>query len=109
MVLIFVTDMDRSLAWYRDVLELPVRFRSGDFALLETGGVPVALHGGAEPLADGASQNTLASFGVDDYAAAKATLEARGCVFGFENETDTSRFGTFKDPDGTALQIVARK
>jgi catechol 2,3-dioxygenase-like lactoylglutathione lyase family enzyme len=108
-VLIFVTDMDRSLAWYRDVLELPVQSRHGDFAVLGTGGVPLALHGGAEPCQVGTNHGALVSFQVADYAAAKATLEARGCHFIFENEAGGTVFGTFLDPDGTPIQIVQRR
>ncbi len=109
MILVFVTDMERSLAWYRDVLELPVRFSAAEFALLDTGGVPLALHSGAEPCDHHGSHGTLACLLVDDYAASKATLEARGCHFGFENETDDRRFGTLEDPDGNSLQIVGMK
>jgi catechol 2,3-dioxygenase-like lactoylglutathione lyase family enzyme len=108
MVLVFVTDMDRSLAWYRDVLELPLRMRHGDFALLDTGGVPLALHGGAEPTPAGGNHGTLASFAVKDYDQAKAKLEARGCRFSFENRTPNAVFGTFSDPDGTPIQISQR-
>lgn len=110
MVLVMVTDTARSVAWYRDVLELPVRFHHGDFAILETGDIPLALHGGAEAGA-GAPQGrgTIAVLRVEDYAEAKATLESRGCTFVFENETPQARFGTLLDPDGNPLQILSRK
>ena len=105
MVLLFVTDMERSLAWYQGVLGLPLRFRHGDFAVLETGGVPLALHGGARPCGTPESHGTLLSLAVADYPAARATLEARGCAFTFENRSERAIFGTFADPDGTPLQI----
>jgi catechol 2,3-dioxygenase-like lactoylglutathione lyase family enzyme len=108
MVLIMVTDTSRSVAWYRDVLEMTVRMHHGDFALLDAAGTTVALHGGAEPAAATGNQGTLAVFRVADYAAAKATLEDRGCRFTFENTQGSSTFGTFLDPDGTPIQIIQR-
>jgi catechol 2,3-dioxygenase-like lactoylglutathione lyase family enzyme len=108
MVLVFVTDMDRSLAWYQDRLGLKLLSRHGDFAVLDTGGVPLALHGGGEPEAGSRNHGTLASFRVADYAAAKAQLEEAGSPFVFENQQGNSVFGTFLDPDGTPLQIIQR-
>ena len=107
MIMVMVTDTQRSVDWYRDVLELPVRMHHGDFAILETGNIPLALHGGAE---GGAPPNrgTLAVFQVEDYASAKATLEERGCTFVFENETPQARFGTLLDPDENPIQILSR-
>jgi catechol 2,3-dioxygenase-like lactoylglutathione lyase family enzyme len=107
MVLVFVTDFERSLAWYRTVLELPLRQRHGEFAVLDTGGVPLALHGGAEPCERSGNHGTLVSLAVAEYAAARAALEARGCRFVFENSAGGRSFGTFLDPDGTPIQISA--
>ncbi|MEO8082454.1 MAG: VOC family protein [Ardenticatenales bacterium] len=110
MVLLFTTDVDRAVAWYTDILGLKLRARHGDFAVFETGGTPLALHGGADASAS-ASPSTGATpvLRVDDYAAAKAALEAKGCVFTFENSTPHAMFGSFSDPDGNALQIIERR
>lgn len=110
MVMVMVSDFERSLAWYQEVLELPVRTRHGDFAYLETGGVPLALHGGAESggVGTASASGSTPVLRVADYAAAKATLEERGCKFVFENSTPTALFGTVLDPDGNPIQILAR-
>lgn len=112
MVLLFTTDVDRAVAWYTDILGLTLRARHGDFVVFETGGTPLALHGGANAsAAAAAAQSTSATpvLRVDDYAAAKAALEAKGCVFTFENSTPHAVFGSFSDPDGNALQIIERR
>ena len=110
MVMLFSADVDRSVAWYTDVLGLKLRARHGDFAVFETGGVPLALHGGANPAAAASrAGGATPVLRVDDYAAAKAALEARGCVFTFENRTPTAVFGSFDDPDGNPLQIIERR
>lgn len=109
MVLVMVSDFERSLRWYQEVLELPLRARHGDFAYLETGGVPLALHGGrGANEGEGSAASALPVLLVGDYAAAKATLEERGATFTFENTTPAARFGTFQDPDGNGLQILER-
>jgi catechol 2,3-dioxygenase-like lactoylglutathione lyase family enzyme len=108
-VIIFAQDMDAQLAWYHDVLGLGVRFRFGDFAVFDTGPIQLAMHGGAEPAAGAGPQRTIVALTVEDYAGAKAALEARGVKFTFENETPTAKFGTFLDPEGTQVQILQPK
>jgi lactoylglutathione lyase len=41
---ILVSDMSRSVAFYRDVLEIPLRFESPGWSEFETGGATLALH-----------------------------------------------------------------
>lgn len=105
MTLLFVSDVDRAVAWYRDVLGMALRARHGDFATLEAGGAVLGLHGGAPAGGAPREGGTMPVLRVAEYAAAKADLEARGCAFTFENQTPAARFGTFHDPDGNPLQI----
>src|SRR6185503_2573689 len=48
-IMITVSDMDRSLAFYRDVLGLALRFASPEWTEFETGTTTLALHGGGRP------------------------------------------------------------
>jgi catechol 2,3-dioxygenase-like lactoylglutathione lyase family enzyme len=107
-VMLFVEDIDAQLAWYQATLELPLRFRHGDWAVFDVGPIQLAMHGGAEFGARVSTQRAIVSLEVDDYAAAKQTLEGRGVAFHFENETPNARFGTFRDPEGTEIQISQR-
>ncbi|MFQ5460273.1 MAG: VOC family protein, partial [Anaerolineae bacterium] len=107
MVIVFVSDMDRSLAWYEQVLGLVPKVRHGDWATFDLPGTTLALHATGDMPTGG--QRTMACFDVEDYAAAKSDLEAKGCRFVFENSTPASIFGTFTDPDGTQLQILQRQ
>jgi len=43
-VIIFVSDMKRAVSFYRDVLELPLRFESPGWTEFATDGATVALH-----------------------------------------------------------------
>ena len=103
MVLIYVSDVGESVKWYQEILELPVLYQDDGFASLGVGGQRLGLHAGGNT--DPKTSSTPV-FKVGDYAVAKATLESRGCEFHFENETPNAIFGSFKDPDGSSLQIM---
>lgn len=105
MTLLFVSDVAKAAAWYRDVLGMTVRGQHGDFARLEAPETVLGLHGGAPVGGERREGGTIPVFRVAAYSAAKAVLEAKGCAFTFENETPQARFGTFHDPDGNPLQI----
>jgi catechol 2,3-dioxygenase-like lactoylglutathione lyase family enzyme len=106
MVIIFVTDVEKSVQWYQDTLGMSLVSRHGDFATLKAGESRIALHGGAIPEADLRNAGSMPVFKVAAYAAAKKGLESKGCDFVFENSTPASIFGTFLDPDGNPLQIM---
>ena len=109
MVIIFVADVEESVRWYEDVLEMTLLSHHGEFATLRAGESQIGLHGGAGPGAEPRNVGAMPVFKVEAYEAAKATLEARGCQFVFEDSTPVSRFGTFLDPDGNQLQIMASR
>ena len=105
LVYFFVSDMDRAVAFYRDVLELELGYRSGEeWAQLGAGSVQVGLHGsGSGPVRPG---GTLA-FTVPDLDAAKVKLVGRGVEVGHEGggEGLGPRFVEFNDPDGNVLAL----
>lgn len=105
LVYFFVSDMDRAVAFYRDVLDLELDRRSGEeWAQLGAGSIQLGLHGGGSgPVRPG---GTLA-FTVADLDAAKVKLVARGVVVGHEGggEGLGPRFVEFNDPDGNVLAL----
>ena len=102
----FVSDMDRSIAFYRDALGLALAMRHGDeWAELEAGGVRIGLHGSR----DGASPHGgTVVFDVEDLELAKARLEERGVVFEehLGEVPGYARYASFEDPDGNSLQLI---
>jgi catechol 2,3-dioxygenase-like lactoylglutathione lyase family enzyme len=99
-------DMDRAVAFYRDVLGLELTQRSGDgWAEFRAGAVRLALHGTEE--ADLPPGGTIV-FRVDDLDEATSSLRQRGVVFdGHEAEVPgVGRFVTFHDPDGNPVQLI---
>jgi catechol 2,3-dioxygenase-like lactoylglutathione lyase family enzyme len=103
----WVADMDRSVAFYRDLLGLRLVRRDGDnWSVFDAGGREFALHGAVEgrPVAPGGG---TAVFSVADLDRARARLSKRGVEFGQEGDvTGYARFASFKDPDGNTVQLI---
>jgi predicted enzyme related to lactoylglutathione lyase len=108
-VQIYVEDIDRCLAFYRDVLGFRERFREGEVIGLETIGPILCLHRGGKAsdrpkLYDRTSMKV--DFLVDDLDATMTELRSRGVEF--TSEIQDKRFGrlvTFCDPEGNVLQL----
>ncbi len=105
VVFYWVTDVDDSLPFYRD-LGLEPGARYGDWQELQIGGTcRFAIHGGRPSTVAG--PNAQASLEVDDLAAAMQHLAERG-HHPVEGVTDTgsTRFTTYADPDGNLIQVL---
>lgn len=103
----WVSDMDRALKFYTEVLGLPLVHRHGDeWAELGTEPVHLALHGGGEGYEPGGT----VCLEVEDLDEARFSLELRGVVFDRDaGEVEgVARFVSFADPDGNRLQLIER-
>jgi predicted enzyme related to lactoylglutathione lyase len=105
----WVSDMDRAVKFYEDVVGLRLARRDGpSWAMFEASSdVRLALHGAMEgrPIETGGA---TAVFRVDDLDAARADLEGRGARFDEHvGEVEGyARFASFFDPDGNQVQII---
>lgn len=103
-----VTDLERSLAWYRDVLGFELLYRRDDIAWCElaTGVARVNVGLSERQEAGGAGGATL-TFGVEDLDAAKAALDEHGARQDGEimEIPGLVRLLTFFDPDDNALMF----
>jgi CreA protein len=104
----WVTDMDRAVKFYQDVLGLRLTRRDGsNWAEFDAGPIRLALHGAVEgrPMQPGGA---TAVFGVGDLDSARTELEGRGARFDEHvGEVEGfARFASFRDPDGNAVQII---
>ncbi len=105
---ISVTDFDRAVAWYGDVLGFSLLYRMDEMGwgelATEVTGVNVGLSR-ADSITKGGGA-TL-TFGVKDIDVARTRLEAKGVRF--EGETQTVegmvKLATFLDPDGNVLML----
>ena len=71
ITMITVSDMDRSVRFYRDILGLKLRFQSPDWSEFDTGGTTLALHGGGKAASVPQGREQIAGtasigFNVDD-------------------------------------------
>lgn len=105
LVYVFVSDMDRAVEFYRDVLGLELDYRAGDdWAQFDAGPVKLGLHGAAQ--GDVRVGGTFA-FTVIDLDDARIRLVGSGVAVGHEGggERGQPRFVEFPDPDGNVLAL----
>ena len=107
----WVRDMDAAVAFYRDVLGLPlVRREAHGWAEFDAGPVRLALHGVVEgmPGTDGHPGSGTVVFRVDDLDAVRLALAERGAVLDDHvGEVEGfARFATVRDPDGNPVQLI---
>lgn len=106
-VTLTVVDLPRAVAFYRDILGLPLKYRFVDYAGFDAGGVELGLKtwGGLEPPREGEPMvNSL----VDDVDRACRELSAKGVRFtkGPEDTPWGGRIAVFHNPDGNTLQLT---
>lgn len=111
-VMINVTDMDRSVQFYRDVLGIPLRFQSPGWSEFNTPGTTIALHiaGGAAVERKGPTAGSVdIGWTVPDINAVCAELRTKGVTIAMEptrSEGDSLILAIFLDPDGCPLSLA---
>jgi len=105
-VTVLVSDMQRALAFYRDVLGLAFVRGFGDhWQEVEAPGVRIGLHpGGKRPLADHGRHMQI-GLRVDDLDAEMQRLATHGVKL-TRVEDKGSRIASFTDPDGNPLYLI---
>jgi catechol 2,3-dioxygenase-like lactoylglutathione lyase family enzyme len=105
-VMLAVSDLQRAIAFYRDVLGVPSKFATEEFAFLDGGGIMIGLRRSAS-LPPGENLRAEVVFEVDDIEAAHRALAARGVEFRHAPRQATAdRYvADFRDPDGNAISI----
>ncbi|HUP20551.1 MAG TPA: VOC family protein [Gemmatimonadota bacterium] len=107
-----VTDMDRSEAFYRDVLGLEVEVargepgtRAADYMELDAGGTALALGVPPEPF-----RNAIVALAVEDVGEAVEELRGKGVPIQMEPiETPVCFMALVTDPDGNQIMLHQRK
>ncbi len=116
--IIFVSDMKRSIEFYRDVLGLPVKFESPGWTEFANEGSTIALHpaGSGESAQERAPRNPAGTcepgFVVEDLDAFHRLAQSKGvkCLKPPKMQDFGARLARYADPDGLPLSISeARK
>ncbi len=111
-VTVMVSDLDRAVQFYTDVLGLTLKQRAGDgWAEIEAPGLIIGLHPatahGSQP---GQAGSLSIGLGVADLDAAMSALKAKGVQFAPHiSEDGPVRLAFFGDPDHNPLYLSAPK
>ncbi len=110
--IVFVSDMDRSVAFYRDVIGIQLKFASPGWTEFATDGATLALHKSHEPADTGGDSDDLPAgrcrpgLQVPDLDEFHERMLAHGvpCV---QNPTEVfgARVAQYRDPDGLAISV----
>ena len=105
-----VTDLERSIRFYEETLELPRAEGGGSWPEFLTGNVSLYL---MDPTNIGAEftgpHTAYIALRVPDVHQSRAELESKGVVFEGEIfDTGVCHMAFFKDPDGNALMLHRR-
>ena len=111
--MVVVSDMQRSVEFYRDQLGIPLKFQSPDWTEFQTGTTTLALHGGgvpatAPPAGDPTKQAGSCSIGfnVEDVDETFAELQARGVMPPTQREGEGIKLAVCIDPDGLPIAFA---
>lgn len=108
IAMVLVGDMDRALAFYRDLLGLQIEAEEEDWAVFAEG---VGLMMSPEPLPpDALALNAVVlTFCVDDIEGAYQELTGHGVAFLMAPTAAAGGMvATLRDPDGNLLQLMQR-
>ena len=114
--MIVVSDMSRSVEFYRDRLGIPLKFESPDWTEFQTGTTTLALHGGGvkpttPPAGDPTKQAGSCSIGfnVPDVDKTYQELKAKGINFVMpptQREGEGIKLAVCVDPDGLPIAFA---
>jgi predicted enzyme related to lactoylglutathione lyase len=104
VVYLYVSDMELSAAFYRDVLEIPLE-GDDDWREASLGGVRFALHRTREGIGELSSGTVHLNLEVADVDAAAERLRAAGIEVGEPMRDDWGAALELRDPDGYRLYL----
>lgn len=102
---------EQLVAWYRDVLGLPVLFEASGMTFFQSGATRLMIGPNHQGVSIGGGDVTL-YFEPRDWSAAEAVLEERGVAFTHKAEIVQRAPGrelalrAFKDPEGHSLALL---
>ncbi|MCO6511335.1 MAG: VOC family protein [Aridibacter famidurans] len=106
--IVFVSDMDRSIEFYRDVVGLPLKFETPEWTEFATEGSTLALHRAREGSAGDANApgTCRTGFAVPDIEAFHQRMIENGVECVEEpRESFEAKLAQYKDPDGMRFGV----
>jgi len=112
VVTILVSDMDRAVAFYSDVLNCKIQFRFGnEWAQLRTlDGVTIGLHPASAESPAGVKGSIVLGISVDSIEKTISEMKAKGVKFTSPIRDDKEVLvASFEDPDGNPFYLAQPK
>jgi len=113
-IMINVSNMARSVAFYKDKLGIPMKFGTPEWTEFQTGTTTLALHGGGKPNeaapnpAEHLAGTCSIGFNVDNLDLAYEQLQAKGVHFVMpptERQGEGIKLAVAVDPDGVPISF----
>jgi lactoylglutathione lyase len=110
--IVFVSDMKRAVSFYRDVIELPLRFESPGWTEFATEGATLALHASERSTAEkddpanipaGRCRPGLSVPSLDEFH--KRMIERNVPCLRAPKDVFGARIAQYLDPDGLAISV----
>jgi lactoylglutathione lyase len=107
LVMIVVREMERSVAFYRDVLGLKLLIHQENWSQLDAGNILIGLHPEGEEVKVSPTTGMSIALYVDDIDKAVAAIRARfGKIAIGPRQDPFGRWALVRDPDGYNVQLV---
>ncbi|HWR34866.1 MAG TPA: VOC family protein [Clostridia bacterium] len=107
IIMMVITNMERSVAFYRDVLGLKLLFKQSNWSQFDAGSLILGLHPEGEEVKVGPTTGCTFGIYVNDIRKATSEMKRRGG--NIEIEPRREPFGLWallRDPDGYGIQII---
>ncbi len=109
LIMVVVSDMAKSVAFYRDVLGLTLQFDSPDWSQFQVGHVQLGLHLEGPGLPVNSASGINFGFYVKSVEEALEALKAKGASPARISEEEFGTLAIIADPDGYGIQICQLK
>lgn len=116
-VMVTVSDMGKSVAFYKDKLGIPLKFESPEWTEFATGDTILALHGGGQKKQSKEPEGQFAGtcsigFNVSNLEATYQELKTKGVQFVMQptdREGENIKLAVAIDPDGLPISFAEMK
>ena len=109
-VILLVNDMDSSVRFYRDILNVPVKIQTKEWTEFITSGTVIALHPSRKKVETKQASNMLIGFMVSDLDETARQLEQKDVkFFKLPKEEPFGKHAIIEDPDGHLISIAEIK
>jgi lactoylglutathione lyase len=105
--IVFVSDMKRAVAFYRDVVGLPLKFESPGWTEFASGEATLALHAQTEDEAAGRCRPGLNVADLDEFHA--RMIENHVTCVQPPKDTFGTRIAQYLDPDGLEFSVAEER